>query len=193
MRYSAAVRLWGTLVVLFASVPAAMAITASATMTATPNGSNYDYVISLHNTGFVGAIETFWFAWLPGYDLLTSQPTVTGTPTNWTSFVEAGYYGGYSIDFYDTGTSSAIGSGQSSSEFKFTSPDSPSVLQGLDPVYGYYPETFSYVYQGTAEISVGNTIQNIPITLVPEPAACVLAGNGLGIFLWSARKLRKSR
>lgn len=192
MRHSAAVL--GALAVLFASVPSAMAITASATMTATPNGSNYDYVITLHNTSIGSSgIETFWFGWLPGYDLLTSQPTVTATPTNWSSFVESGYYGGYSIDFFDTGTSSAIGFGQSSSEFKFTSPDSPSVLQGLDPVYGYYPETFSYVYQGTAEISAGNTIQNIPITLVPEPAAYVLAGNGLGMLLWSARKFRKTR
>src|SRR5262249_43615699 len=112
--------------------------------------------------------------------------------TNWSSFVEAGTYGGYSIDFYDSGTSSPIGMGQSSSAFKFTSPDSPAVLQGYDPVYGYYPETFSYIYQGAAEASNPGTISNIPITVVPEPATCVLALSGLlGLLACAARGSRR--
>ncbi len=127
--------------------------------------------------------------WLPGVDLLTSSPTVTKTPTNWTTYVENGYYGGYSIEFYDMGTSSGLAPGQSTNEFQFTSPDSPSVLRGLDPVYGYYTETYSYVYQGQAQASSSNIITSIPITVVPEPPTFLLAVLGVLIFGGRAKLL----
>src|SRR5262245_38588813 len=111
------------LLVIAPVAPALGAISATATMTAVPDGANYDYTITLHNTGTTN-IESFWFAWLPGYDFLTSNPTITKTPTNWTTFIESGYYGGYSIEFYDNGTSSPLAAGQSTSLFQFASPDS---------------------------------------------------------------------
>jgi hypothetical protein len=168
-------------------------ISAQATMTATPDGANYDYTITLHNTGTTN-IETFWFGWLPGYDLLTSSPTVTKTPANWTTFAESGYYGGNSLEFYDSGTSSGIAPGNSSSDFQFTSPDSPAVLQGNDPVYNYYPETYSYVYAGGAEISDANVINSIPITAVPEPPTALAASIGLLAMIgWCAFGSRSQR
>jgi hypothetical protein len=151
-------------------------------MTAVPDGRNYDYTITLHNTGTAN-IETFWFAWLPGYDFLTSNPTVTKAPTNWTTFVESGYYGGYSIEFYDTGSSSPLSPGQSSSAFKFTSPDSPAVLNALDPILHFYPTTFSYAYQGAAEVTPSVTINSIPITTVPEPSGLIIAAIGMSALL----------
>jgi hypothetical protein len=177
------------IVLCFLGWKTAFAVSGNATMTAVADGSDYDYTITLKNNGLTGNIETFWFGWLPGVDLLTSSPTVTKTPMNWTNYVESGYYGGYSIEFYDTGTSSGLAPGQSSSEFQFTSPDSPSVLQGLDPVYGYYTETYSYVYQGQAEASSSNIITSIPISVVPEPPTFLLAVLGVLIFGGRAKLL----
>jgi hypothetical protein len=181
----------GLILVLIGTTPAFAIVSATATMTAVPDGVNYDYTITLNNTGPSG-IETFWFAWLPGYDLLTSNPTVTKTPSNWTTFIESGNYGGYSIEFYDQGTSSALASGQSSSEFQFTSPDTPNDLAGYDTTYGYYRQTESYVYQGAAEASFSSVISNIPITTVPEPSSSILAGlAGLAsLVAWHQRKSR---
>jgi len=158
--------------------PAYGQVSATATMTAVQDGANYDYTVTLHNAGSSN-IETFWFAWLPGYDFLTSYPAVTKTPTNWTTFIESGYYGGYSIEFYDTGSSSPLSPGQSSSAFQFTSADSPAVLAANDPIFGYYATTFSYVYQGAAQASAFGTIGSIPVTPVPEPSSIGLAVIGL--------------
>ena len=158
-------------------------VSATATMTAVPDGGNYDYTITLNNTG-TSNIEVFWFAWLPGYDFLTSSPTVTKTPTNWTTFVESGgYYGGYSIEFYDTGSTSPLAPDRSSSAFQFTSPDSPSILSANDPIFGYYPTTFSYVYQGAALASPSATINGIPITTVAEPSSVILLAFGGFVLL----------
>jgi hypothetical protein len=62
---------------LTASASAAGNISASATIYAVPDGSNFDYTMTLKNTGGVGSdsIATFWFAWVPGGNqnfLLTS-------------------------------------------------------------------------------------------------------------------------
>jgi hypothetical protein len=169
------------------AAPAFAQISASATMTATPNGANWDYDITLHNTGSVN-IETFWFAWIPGYDYLPSSPTVTGTPTSWTTFIEnLPNTNRYSIEFYDTGTSNPLTSGNSSSAFQFTSPDSPTTLQGSG-TFGL-PDTYSYIYSGPGESGSLNTIFQIPITTVPEPASFVLAGLGglAGLMAWRRR------
>jgi hypothetical protein len=168
------------------------AVSANATMTAVPDGANYDYTVTLHNTGTT-SIESFWFAWLPGYDFLTSNPTITKTPTNWTTFIESGYYGGYSIEFYDTGTSSPLAAGQSSNLFQFTSADSPAVLAHNDPIFGAYATTYSFVYQGVAESSPGAVIPSIPITTVPEPTSFVLAAIAAALLLvWRNRAGRCS-
>ena len=180
------------LVLILASLaPAYGQVSATATMTAVPDGGNYDYTITLHNTGSSN-IETFWFAWLPGYDFLTSYPTVTSTPTNWTTFIESGYYGGYSIEFYDTGNGAPLAPGQSSSAFQFTSADSPAVLAANDPILGYYPTTFSYLYQGAAQASAFATINSIPITLAPEPSSLVLAFIGCVVIGSTWRRADRS-
>jgi hypothetical protein len=183
-----------TLPLLFLLAPSAFAqVSATATMTASANPSgDYHYTIDLTNNGTEN-IETFWFGWLPGLDFLTSYPTATQTPDNWTTYVESGYYGGYSLEFYDSGTSSPLTPGQSTSAFQFDSPDSPDVLSQNDPIYGYYPATFSYLYDGTAEESDSGIINSIPITVAttPEPASLVIVGLGLSTFA-SMRRSRRS-
>jgi hypothetical protein len=177
----------GVAFLITGGAPAFGLIGASATMTAVPDGGNYDYTITLNNTGTVN-IETFWFAWLPGYDYLPSQPTVTGTPSNWVPFIEQSSR--YSIEFYDTGTSNPVTPGNSSSAFKFTSADSPTTLAN-GTGYLNFPDTYSFVYAGPGESGSSSTIFSIPITTVPEPASIVLFGiGGLGgLLVWHKRRL----
>src|SRR4051812_25004523 len=57
----------------------------SATSTIQPiqlTSNSYKYLLTLTNTG-TSPIGTFWFAWIPGYDLLPTVPTAINAPTNW--------------------------------------------------------------------------------------------------------------
>ena len=49
-----------------------MAESASATITATPDGENWQYSIKLVDTGST-TVGTFWFAWVPGEDFLDTN------------------------------------------------------------------------------------------------------------------------
>jgi hypothetical protein len=179
---------WALLVT--SATPANAQVSATASMTATPDGTKWDYDITVHNTG-VTNIETFWFAWLPGYDYLPSNPTVTGTPTSWTTFIEGGPP--YSIEFYDPGLSNPLTPGSSSSAFKFTSHDSPTTLSTGSGFAGL-PDTYSYVYSGVAEASSANILFSIPITTVPEPSSIVLAcmGGLAGLMAWRRQRVARA-
>jgi hypothetical protein len=183
---------FGLAIILAGAAGALGQVSGTATMTAVADGKGgYDYTVDLTNTGTEN-IETFWFGWQPGYDFLTSNPTVTKTPTNWTTYVESGYYGGNSIEFYDTSSSSPLAPGKSSAAFQFDSPDSPAVLSGLDPIFHYYPATYSYLYSGTAQASDAGIINSIPITTaVPEPTSFVMLG--LSAVAWMGRRRPNAR
>ena len=176
-----------SLVLLAGAAPVFGGISASATMTAAQDGTNWDYVVTVHNTGTVN-IETFWFAWIPGYDYLPSNPQVTSQPLFWSTYVEASDR--YSIEFYDTGTLDPITPGNSSSAFKFTSPDSPTTLSNGTGFAGL-PDTYSYVYTGPSDSGSAAIITSIPITTVPEPTSIALAGIGglAGLIVWGRRRL----
>jgi hypothetical protein len=84
------------LVYALATTPASTAgtINGSATISATPNGPNFDYTINLTNTGGPGGdnIETFWFGWVPGEDFLPTSPSASlrlraGRPTSRTFLI----------------------------------------------------------------------------------------------------------
>jgi hypothetical protein len=176
-------------VAIFAVGTTRASTSATGSVTATPDGSNYLYTISLHNTGTTN-IDTFWFSWLPdNYDFMDSVPTVTGTPANWTSAVETGYYGS-SIQFYDT-ASSPIGPGQTSNAFQYESPDAPTVLAG-DNFFGL-PETYSYVYAGAPAgplqdpVTASSVIFSMPVA-VPEPAGLAVLGIAAMSLMGSRRR-----
>lgn len=174
----------------FAVGSASAGTSATGSVSAVPDGpGNYLYTITLNNTGTTN-IDTFWFAWLPdNYDFLTSVPTPTNMPGNWTSYVETGYYGS-SIQFYDT-AGSPILPGHSSSAFQFTSPDAPSVVAGDNPMFGL-PETYSYVYAnqpaGPLEDPTGTSsvIFSMPVA-TPEPASLAMVGL-VGVSLLARRR-----
>jgi hypothetical protein len=164
--------------------PAFSQLAATATISALPDGPNFDYTISLTNTGNTN-IGTFWFAWTPPgmpieYDFLPSAPSSTNQPTGWLGPVSPGFPG-YSIEYYNL-TGSAIAPGQTGT-FLFTTPDSPATLQGT--TFGF-PRTISFIYAGQPEM--GSTAEVIPV-FVPEPSTCaLLTVSGMGLLVFARRR-----
>lgn len=183
--------IFAALVAAFAAGSAHAGVSATGSVVGVPDGpGNFLYTVTLHNTGTTN-IDTFWFGWLPdNYDFLTSVPTPTNAPTNWTSFVENDPYGS-SIEFYDT-ASSPITPGNSSSSFQFTSPDDPSVVAGDNSYWGF-PETYSYVYAGEPAgpgqdpAAAGSFIFSMPVS-APEPTSVALIGLGAMTLLSRRRR-----
>ena len=65
------------------AAPAQAALSASGTLSAQQLGpSSYKYSMTLTNTGTT-PIGTFWFSWIPFYDLLPSSPTEVSSPPGW--------------------------------------------------------------------------------------------------------------
>lgn len=179
---------------VLASVPATLQAqgynaTAQLTYQAVGDGT-YNYSILLQNDpSSTESINTFWFAWVPdyyGYDLLSSNPNVTGTPGGWYGYVQNGNGytpDGYSIDFYDYGSSYDLAPGQSDT-FTFNSADSPATLMQNSPYYNI-PTLTSYTYG-----SSGDSQQFVvSIAPVPEPSTAGLIGIGaLGLVVIARRR-----
>ena len=167
-----------------AIAPAFGQLAATATISAIPNGPNFDYTISLTNTGTMD-IGTFWFAWTPPgmpteYDFLPSEPFSISQPTGWLGPASAGFPG-FSIEYYNHGGS--LIAPKETATFQFTSPDSPVTLQGSS--FGF-PRTTSFSYSGSPE--VGPTARVDPV-FVPEPSTyALLAAGCAGLLALRRRK-----
>jgi hypothetical protein len=154
------------------------AITASATYTGNQISPGiYEYSITLQNTDTTN-IGTFWFGWVvfpPIYDLLPTIPTNVSSPAGWSGAgLNDSIYGGYSAEW--TTTTSPLGPGQTLSGFKFDSPDSPTVMSNISPVFPLFRSDTSWVYIGASQGDPGFRFQ--PTQFVPEPGgACVLLGS----------------
>ena len=158
-----------TALLCLAIAPAFGQLAGTATIFAAPNGPNFDYTISLTNTGTTN-IGTFWFAWTPPfmpieYDFLPSAPSSVNQPTGWVGAASLGFPG-YSIEFYNS-SGSLIAPGQTDI-FSFSSPDSPTTLQGS--TFGF-PNTTSFIYEGAPEVGV---TARVDPAFVPEPSTCAL-------------------
>src|ERR1700722_11270573 len=121
------------------SLAAAMGLTASAITTHAQvnaagslvgvpgGGSDFDYTLTLTNTGSV-ALESLWYAWIPGEFFLPHAPvsasgTADGATSGWAATIVSD-----SIQFQGNSTD-AIQPGQSAT-FTFVSTDSPATLAG---------------------------------------------------------------
>lgn len=168
-----------------AIAPAFGQLAGTATISSAPNGGNFDYTLSLTNTGTTN-IGTFWFSWTPPgqpfeYDFLPSQPLSTSQPAGWLVGPFAGFPG-YSIQYYNS-TGSLISPGQTAT-FQFTSPDSPATLQGTS--FGF-PITTSFIYSGSP--LVGTAAQVNPVFVVPEPSTVTLVALSMaGLFAFWRKK-----
>lgn len=163
-------------------MPARAALNATAQLTAQQlNANSWEYSITLNNTGTTD-IGTYWFAWIPNYDFLPSAPTQIVAPNGgWTPYVvQDGFLGGYSLEWVAT---TALAAGQSLSGFKFDTPDSPSVIDGISNFAGLPVET-SYVYIGGSQLDPGHEFATQ--TATPEPA-------GLGVVMVAAGLLGRRK
>jgi hypothetical protein len=159
------------ILVLSLAPPAHAAITASASYTGNQISPGvYEYSITLQNTGTTN-IGTFWFGWVvfpPIYDLLPTIPTNVSSPAGRSGAgMNDSIYGGYSAEW--TTTTSPLGPGQTLSGFKFDSPDSPTVMSNISPVFPLFRSDTSWVYIGASQGDPGFRFQ--PTQFVPEPGA----------------------
>ena len=170
----------GLFLSMIAAAPVCGGLSASATISATPDGPNFDYTVSLHNTSSDTAIGTFWFAWTPPgqpveYDFLPSSPSAASAPSGWVAPISSGSPG-TSIEYYNL-SGSAIAPG-STGAFQFTTSDTPLQLQGTS--LGF-PILTSFIYQG---LPLSGPTNEVTPAFVPEPASwslgalacCLLAG-----------------
>ena len=182
MRRGLAVGLSGTLALAFVGSPAHAALSASSTISQRQVGAgSYEYTLTLTDTGTT-PIGTFWFGWIPGYDLLPHAPTSIVSPAGWTGTNAADYFGVASARWVNTVT--PLQPGQSLSGFKFDSPDS-NVITGTSSFFGE-PIAQSYVYIGAPESDAGFALT--PAVVTPEPTALALLALPVTLLLRRRRQ-----
>jgi hypothetical protein len=169
---------------------------ASGVLTATPDGSDFNYTISLTNSSSSTVpLGTFWFGWVPGKDFMPTAP-IPGdfiSPAGWTENVtHGGSSDGYAIQWVSGGTASDLAPG-SSLTFGFTSATTPSQLAGDSSFYPTFPTTTSFVYQGTPFSGLSDQFV-VGFASIPEPGTFVMGTCGVlaaGAYVGYTRRRRK--
>jgi PEP-CTERM motif len=179
---------------LTASPSEAGTISASAVITATPDGPDFNYMMTLTNTSGVGndSIATFWFAWIPNINFLLTSPVSVTPPTGWSDVITTrGAGDGFGIKYQSTTNELAPGS---SLIFSFTSTDTPTQIMGTSHFHAD-PVLESFVYNQTEGIVGpfnGDSFKfDVTFTSVPEPSTLVLGI--VGIASLAALRLRRKR
>lgn len=134
-------------IVLCGAAPLRAQLSASATVTPTQvNSTTYHYELTLKNQGTT-TIGTFWFSWVPGYDLMPDAPSNVKAPASWSGTVtHGGGLDGYGIEWLASGPGSYLAAGQSLTGFSFDSSLTPGQLGGSSNFYVVLPLETSYVY-----------------------------------------------
>ena len=156
----------------FFQLRANAATSATATYTVQQLDSNtYEYDFTLNNTGTT-PIGTFWFGWLPAYDLLPTIPTSVTSPSGWTgNHEEEGFTGSTSSVEWDT--TNYLQAGQSLGGFAFDSHDTPATIAGPS-YYFQLPVATTYVYSGPFETGTAGSLVSQQVAASPEPGTLSL-------------------
>ena len=169
---------------LLLALPAFGAESATVTVTSKTAGVDFEYDLTLKDTGSTN-IGTLWFAWVPGEDFLATSPISETTPAGWTSppsITHGGSTDGYAIQWVAT---TPLTPGQSLSGFSFTTADAPASVSGNSAFYPATPTETSFVYSGAPFSDAGFQFvaQN-----VPEPASVLWLGLGAAGFLLRSKR-----
>jgi hypothetical protein len=181
---------------LIASPVFAGEIAASATISSTPDGANFDYTINLTNTSSGASadpIATFWFSWVPGANFMNTKPISVTTPTGWSDVVtNGGTADGFAIQFDATSPANDLAPGGTAS-FSFVSATTPAQLAGNSPFHTTSPELTAFAYsQGPLKGDGFGPFLVSEVSSVPEPSSLVLGLLGvitsLGYMRFKNRK-----
>ena len=158
------------------AVPAisAHAQSASATISYVAAGANYDYTLTLFNTGATD-LSSFWYGWTDSGNNLPSDPSSAGNSLGWANDLDAN-----SI-MWEGSSSTTLAPGDSG-KFTFVSSSSPTAI--TTPPSG---ESVAYVNgidfsQGSPGDSTGAFS---PTLVVPEPSPVALVAAGLAIMAFA--------
>lgn len=151
------------------------ALSASATLQlasigGTAQSPTYTYNLVLNNTGDT-TVGTFWYAWVPGEDFLTSSPTSMTNPAGWTSVithVPNTATNGYAIQWKASTAASNVSAGGTLTGFSFTTPDNLASVSGNSLYYANVPVGTTFVYSGAPFSDAGF---QFVVQSVPEPIA----------------------
>jgi hypothetical protein len=152
------------------SAVSAHAQSASATISYTTAGANYDYTVTLFDTGTTD-LNGFWYGWTQGGNNLPSDPTSLGNSLGWNNIPD-----GNSV-MWANSTGTALAPGQSGT-FTFVSSSSPTAMT-TSPA----GESVAYVHgidfsQGSSGDSTGVFS---PTLVVPEPSSLAFLASGMVI------------
>ena len=158
---------------LSATATFSASIDASGVLTSRPDGSNFDYSITLSNSSSsTDPIGTFWFAWVPGEDFLDTSPLSVTDPTGWTDNITHGGPGdGYAIQWLASSAADDVTAGTSLSGFGFTSTDSPASVYGNSAFFPTTPVLTAFTYDAAPFSDDGDRFL---VTVVPEPVSLAL-------------------
>jgi hypothetical protein len=144
---------------------------ASATISYTAAGPNFDYTVTLFNSGST-SLESFWYGWTDSGNNLPSNPSSAGNSAGWANDLD-----GNSI-MWEGGSGNALAPNHSAT-FTFVSTSSPTAM--TTP-----PAGASVAYVGSIDFSQGvsgdSTGAFSPVLVVPEPSSVALLVAGLGIM-----------
>jgi hypothetical protein len=184
----------GGLAMFVVSSHAQNSLSATATLSDTPNGGSFDYTLTLDNTGSVD-INSLWYGWIvgvfnlpvPGSDLQNVQNSLGWSATDF----------GNSVEFENNLGGSALTPG-SSMNFTFTSaaaPDSFITDASSRPVASIAyaaangPSTFGQSVDGVAS----DPTPTVLAAPAPEPSSlALLAVGGFGLVLIGWKKCGRS-
>jgi hypothetical protein len=158
---------------LVASTISSQAQSAMATISEVPGtGGNFDYTISLENTG-TQSLNSFWYGWTVGvFNLAPGTTSVASSSLGWTATID-----GNSIMWQNTASSPALAEGQSET-FTFDSTASLSTI--TTPPSGQSVAFTSDDVQFNEGVAGQSTPVFSPaVAAVPEPSSMGLMAAGL--------------